>query len=76
MTQNMSHAVMAQRTESHVSLDDFPPPPWAIRAFVKYFRGQGLNKRLPSFGASLWSWVVCQRYLQNILAETNTWLRR
>lgn len=33
--QNTSHAVMAQRIEPHDSLDDFPTPPWAVRAFVK-----------------------------------------
>lgn len=32
MTQNRSHAVMAQRHEPHDSLDFFPTPPWATRA--------------------------------------------
>lgn len=32
MTQNTSHAVMAQRREPHDSLDDFPSPPWSVRA--------------------------------------------
>lgn len=36
MTQNTSHAVMQQRSESHDSLDDFPTPPWATRAFCEY----------------------------------------
>lgn len=36
MTQNTSHAVMAQRIEPHDSLDDFPTPPWAVRAFLNY----------------------------------------
>lgn len=36
MTQNRSHAVMAQRTEPHDSLDDFPTPPWAARAFCEW----------------------------------------
>lgn len=35
MTQNTSHAVMAQRSEPHDSLDDFPTPPWAVRAFME-----------------------------------------
>lgn len=39
MPQNTSHAVMAQRTESRDSLDDFPTPPWATRAFVKHVLG-------------------------------------
>lgn len=36
MTQNTSHAVMAQRIEPHDSLDDFPTPPWATRALIKH----------------------------------------
>ena len=39
MAQNTSHAVMAQRTESPDSLDDFPTPPWATRAFVEHVLG-------------------------------------
>ena len=34
--QNTSHAVMAQRTELKNSLDDFPTPPWAIRALIEH----------------------------------------
>lgn len=34
--QNRSHAVMAQRTESPESLDDFPTPPWATRALIEH----------------------------------------
>jgi hypothetical protein len=33
--QNTSHAVMAQRTEAKDSLDNFPTPPWATRAFLE-----------------------------------------
>lgn len=36
MAQNTSHAVMAQRTEAHDSLDFFPTPPWATRALVEH----------------------------------------
>jgi hypothetical protein len=35
-TQNMSHAVMAQRHEAADSPDDFPTPPWATRALVEH----------------------------------------
>ena len=35
MTANTSHAVMAQRHEAPDSLDFFPTPPWAVRAFVE-----------------------------------------
>ena len=33
--QNRSSAVMAQRKEPHDSLDDFPTPPWAVRALLE-----------------------------------------
>lgn len=36
MSQNRSHAVMAQRAEPHDSLDFFPTPPWAVRAFLEH----------------------------------------
>ena len=36
MSQNRSHAVMAQRVEPDDSLDDFPTPPWATRALIKH----------------------------------------
>jgi hypothetical protein len=36
MTQNRSHAVMAQRHEPHGSLDFFPTPPWATRALIEH----------------------------------------
>lgn len=36
MGQNRSSAVMAQRKEAHDSLDDFPTPPWATRAFIEH----------------------------------------
>lgn len=39
MTQNTSHAVMAQRVESQDSLDDFPTPPWATRGLMEHIIG-------------------------------------
>ncbi len=36
MAANTSSAVMQQRKEAHDSLDDFPTPPWAVRAFCDY----------------------------------------
>ena len=36
MTQNLSSAVMQQRSEPHDSLDDFPTPPWATRALCEW----------------------------------------
>lgn len=45
MSQNRSHAVMAQRAEARDSLDDFPTPPWATRAFVEHVLiGGGWNR--------------------------------
>ena len=35
-TQNVSHTVMAQRIEAADSLDNFPTPPWATRAFMEH----------------------------------------
>lgn len=39
MSQNTSHAVMAQRVEPGDSLDDFPTPPWASRALIEHVVG-------------------------------------
>lgn len=36
MVQNRSHAVMAQRSEPHDSLDFFPTPAWATRALIEH----------------------------------------
>lgn len=44
MTQNTSHAVMAQRVESKDSLDDFPTPPWATRALIEHVIGRDATK--------------------------------
>lgn len=38
--QNTSHAVMAQRTEGKLSLDDFPTPLWATRALIEHVVGR------------------------------------
>lgn len=44
ITQNKSHAVMAQRSEAKDSLDNFPTPPWATRALIEHIIERG-NKR-------------------------------
>lgn len=36
MSQNTSHAVMAQRHEADDSLDDFPTQPWGTRALMEH----------------------------------------
>ena len=38
MSQNTSHAVMAQRKESHDSLDFFPTPLWGTRALCEWLK--------------------------------------
>jgi len=43
--QNTSSAVMAQRTEPADSLDYFPTPPWAVRAFLFWLKGEGMMNR-------------------------------
>ena len=48
MTQNTSHAVMAQRKEPHDSLDFFPTPLWATRALCRELNGIGQNLYLYS----------------------------
>lgn len=39
--QNTSSAVMQQRAEPHDSLDDFPTPPWAVRALCEWLIARG-----------------------------------
>lgn len=49
--QNISSAVMQQRSEAHDSLDDFPTPPWATRALceaVGFTRQRGMTCREPA----------------------------
>lgn len=45
MTQNTSHAVMAQRHEAADSADFFPTPWWATRALCEWLIGRGANLR-------------------------------
>jgi len=61
--QNMSHAVMSQRTEAADSPDDFPTPPWATRALVEHvLGGKGSTEHLtclePACGAGHMSKVL------------------
>lgn len=61
MTQNTSHAVMAQRAEPHDSLDDFPTPPWAVRAFCEMFAV------IP--GQTVWEPAANRGHMSRALAE-------
>lgn len=49
MSQNTSHAVMAQRVEPNDSLDFFPTPPWATRALCEW-----LKQRWPISDQIVW----------------------
>lgn len=65
MAQNMSHAVMAQRTEAADSLDDFPTPPWATRAFIRhYFEGVDL------IDSSVWEPACGRGHMAQVLKES------
>ncbi|MDA9543964.1 methyltransferase [Bradyrhizobium sp. CCBAU 45321] len=44
--QNISHAVMAQRTEAKDSRDDFPTPPWATRALCEHILSKSELSRM------------------------------
>lgn len=61
MSQNTSHAVMAQRHEARDSLDDFPTQPWAVRAFCEYV----LNLQ----GQTVWEPACNRGYMSRALAE-------
>ena len=57
MSQNTSSAVMQQRSEPHDSLDDFPTPPWAVRALFNHviYRHPAFFYRLAASNA----WEPC-----------------
>lgn len=48
MSQNTSHAVMAQRAEPNDSLDDFPTQPWGTRALLMMLDRRGLENEYRS----------------------------
>ena len=64
MAQNTSHAVMAQRVEQADSLDDFPTPPWATRAFLSHcFAGEILSD------SSVWEPACGRGHMAQVLRE-------
>ncbi|MHA7870639.1 MAG: class I SAM-dependent methyltransferase [Salipiger thiooxidans] len=65
MSANRSSAVMAQRAEPVDSLDDFPTPPWATRALLRFLRGQGEPLHLQH----AWEPACNRGYLARVLAE-------
>lgn len=71
--QNRSHAVMAQRSESKDSRDDFPTPPWATRALIEHvLSNYGFNADdtclEPACGAGHMDKVLCE-YLNETTAS-------
>lgn len=63
--QNRSNAVMATRIEPRTSLDDFPTPPWAVRAFLhKLRRDYGIGGR-----ASVWEPTAGRGHMVQPLRE-------
>jgi hypothetical protein len=65
--QNISTAVMQRRVEPDDSLDDFPTPPWATRALIKYVIRPHLARDLSELTASD---PACNRgYMARPLAE-------
>ena len=65
MTQNTSSAVMQQRRQPADSLDDFPTPPWATRAFCEKLRDAGE----PIEAQSVWEPACNRGYMAKPLAE-------
>jgi len=63
MAQNTSHAVMAQRVEQADSLDDFPTPPWATRAFISHYFDDDLGE------TSVWEPACGRGHMAQVLSE-------
>jgi hypothetical protein len=71
--QNKSHAVMAQRIEPPKSLDDFPTPKWASRAFVEHvmLSKEGVDKMTclePSCGRGHMA-TAFEEYFKEVVAS-------
>lgn len=70
MSQNTSHAVMAQRAEPHDSLDDFPTPSWATRALIEHVIGPEIgsySNRMKT--CSVWEPACNRGFMARPLAE-------
>lgn len=72
MSQNRSHAVMAQRAEPHDSLDFFPTPPWATRALCEWLGRLELN---PLSVQSCWEPACGRGDMVRPLRESFLWVR-
>ena len=70
MAQNTSHAVMAQRSEPHDSLDFFPTPPWATRALVEHVLIGGGWSRQQIAAATAWDPACGEGHMVRPLRES------
>lgn len=66
MAPNRSTAVMARRVEPRDSLDDFPTPPWAVRAFLRT-----AGDMVPLRGMTVWEPACGRGHMARTLAEFN-----
>ncbi len=65
MSQNRSHAVMAQRHEAADSLDLFPTPGWATRALCEQLTALGYDLRM----AAVWEPACGLGHMSRVLPE-------
>jgi hypothetical protein len=69
---NTSHAVMSQRVEPPDSLDDFPTPPWAVRALIEHVLDRESLANLtclePSCGVGYMSRVL-KEYFKEVISN-------
>jgi hypothetical protein len=72
MSQSIAYAVMSQRTEPSDSLDDFPTPPWAIRALLEHVIRYDFHKSMyclePACGAGHMAKVL-KEYFENVISS-------
>jgi hypothetical protein len=72
MSQNTSHAVMAQRKEARDSLDDFPTPAWATRALIEHVILPSLDPsdhRSSLSNSTAWEPAANRGYMSRTLRE-------
>jgi len=69
MTQNTSHAVMAQRHEPTDSIEDFPTPPWATRALLEHVLIPHCMPRMRLLKQTVWEPSCNRGYMAKPLGE-------
>lgn len=71
LSQNRSHAVMAQRSEPHDSLDHFPTPPWATRALMEHVIGDSHTAWEPACGDGSMYRPLCEYFGQVFASDVH-----